>query len=197
MWDRQPPVKEPVMSSPEDVDKLSVPDPTKECRMPVVIKATEILSEKVKEEQLPILVGIVSPFMIAGQVRGVDHFMIEIIKKPDWVHKIVDICTKTCIDFVKLVEDAGASAITVVDATSSPDLISPKHYDIFSNPYVEEMIKNLKNSRVSTILHICGHTKPILGRMASVGARVVSIDSCVDMRDLKEAVNESVRQQVM
>jgi len=183
-WDMQPPIKQPAISSPEDVDNLEVPDPTKDGRMPAVIEATKILSEKVKDEALPIIVGIVGPFMIAGQVRGVDQYLIEVATEPELVHKLLKICTKTCVEYTKYIQDAGADVITIVDATSSPDLISPNQYGIFSQPYVEEMIEK---SGLPTILHICGKTTKILDRMVSTGAKAVSIDSSVDMRDLKKA----------
>lgn len=183
-WDMQPPIKAPAISSPDMIDQLEVPDPTKTARMPTVIEATGLLSSKVKAEGLPVIVGIVGPFMIAGQVRGVEQFLIEVIKRPDLAHKLLKVSTQTCIEYVKEVEKAGASAITIVDATSSPDLISPRHYDAFSKPYVEDMIRN---SKVPNILHICGKTRPILDRMVSTGAKVVSVDSSVDMADLKRA----------
>lgn len=182
-WDMQPPIKVPAIQTPEMIDKLEVPDTTKVARMPTVIGAAELLSSKVKTESLPLLVAIVGPFMIAGQVRGVDQYLIETIEEPDLVHKLLKICTQTCKEYTNEVEKAGADVISIIDATSSPDLISPKNYDTFSLPYTKDMISN---SKVPNILHICGKTRPILDRMVSTGARAVSIDSSVDMSDLKK-----------
>ena len=180
-WDMQPPIKVPAIQTPEMIDKLEIPDVTKVARMPTVIKATELLSAKVKNESLPLLVALVGPFMIAGQVRGVDQYLIEMIEEPELVHKLLQKCTQTCKEYTNEVEKVGADVISIIDATSSPDLISPKNYDTFSSPYVTDMIKN---SKVPNILHICGKTRPILERMVSTGARAISIDSSVDMSEL-------------
>ncbi len=180
-WDMQPPIKLPAIQEPEMIEKLEVPDPRKAGRMPAVIEATEMLSARVQKESIPVIVGIVGPFMIAGQVRGVDQFLMEVLTQPDLAHKVIEVSTQTCIEYMKEVVDVGADAITIVDATSSPDLISPRHYDAFSKPYVERMIRSTK---APNILHICGKTKPILERMVSTGAKAVSIDSSVDMAEL-------------
>jgi len=182
-WDMQPPIKTPAIQEPEMIEKLEVPDPKRAGRMPVVLEATRLLSAKTKAESLPVIVGIVGPFMIAGQVRGVDQFLLEVLTDPDLAHKVIEVCTQTCIEYTKEAVAAGADVITIVDATSSPDLIRPQHYDSFSKPYVERMIRS---TTAPTILHICGKTRPILERMVSTGAKAVSVDSSVDMTDLVE-----------
>jgi len=98
-----------------------------------------------------LIVAIVGPFMIAGQVRGVDQYLIEMIEEPELVHILLQKCTQTCKEYMNEIEKAGADVISIIDATSSPDLISPKSYDTFSSPYVRDMIKNSKVPKSSYI----------------------------------------------
>ena len=110
-----------------------------------------------------------------------DQFLIELFTEPELSHKIIEVSTKTCIEYASENEKAGADIITLGDIPSS-DLISLTDHDSFSKPYNERIIKS---SKIPFILHICGDSTLMLDSMVSSGARAVSIDAKVDMAVLK------------
>jgi MtaA/CmuA family methyltransferase len=129
---------------------------------------------------------VVGPFMVAGQVRGVDPFMRELMRKPAAAKELIEKAQKVCVKYAQAQAEAGADVVVIVDATASCDLISPKQFDEFAKPYAQSITRNIS---VPTILHICGKNDLILTRMAEV-APGISIDSLVDMADAKAAVGE-------
>jgi [methyl-Co(III) methanol-specific corrinoid protein]:coenzyme M methyltransferase len=176
-----PSIKAPLIKDIEMIDKIDVPDVRKAGRLPIVMEAGRILSAKTRPEKIPLISGIVGPFMIASQLRGIEHFLVETFEQPDLCHKSVEVATKLCIEYAQEMEKAGADVITLADI-SSTDLVSPSDHDAFSRSYNERIIKS---SDLPFVLHICGDTNIILNSLVSTGAKAVSIDAMVDMAELK------------
>ena len=183
--DIQPPVKTPAMAAPDDFENVIDPDPYKDGRMPVILKAIEILKKKIPDT-VPIFSLVVGPFMVAGQVRGVDVFMRELILKPESCVRLIERAHKACLNFALAQAEAGSDCIIIADATASPDLISPPQFDEYAKPYTKDICEKLP---VRSILHICGKAHPILTRMAEITS-AISIDSSVDVAETKEQVGQ-------
>ena len=181
--DIQPPVKVPAMDALSDFSRVKDPDPYKDGRMPVVLKAIEMLKKKLPDT-IPILSAVVGPFMVAAQVRGVDSFMRELLMQPDKTLEIIERAYKACLRYAQAQAEAGSDCVVIVDATASPDLISPKQFDKFAKPFTQDLAKNIP---IRSILHICGKTHLILTKMAEVTS-AISIDSSVDMAEAKQTV---------
>ena len=181
--DIQPSVKTASISTLEELEALADPDPHMSARMPVVLEAIRLLRKRLPAE-VPILSAVVGPFMVAGQIRGVDPFMREVMREPEFVLKLVDKAFRACRAYAQAQVEAGSDVIVIVDATASPDLISPSQFDTFAKPYTKELAASVS---VPTILHICGRSKPSLVGMAEC-ADGVSIDSLVPMHEAKEIV---------
>ncbi len=181
--DIQPSIKEISVPNKEDLGKVQVPDPRKSGRMPVVIEAVRLLRQKVGDE-IPVIAAVVAPFMIAGQIRSVDLFMRDLVKDPGFAHDLLDKCYQTCLTYAQALVEAGADVITLIDATASPDLVSPKYFGDFAKAYSKKVAVQLG---VPTILHICGKTEAILDQMAEI-ANGVSVDSSVDMSEVKRVL---------
>ena len=181
--DIQPPVKNPAMPPIGNFDNVKDPDPYKDGRMPVVLNAIKILKKKLPDT-IPIISAVVGPFMVAGQVRGVEQFMRELFKKKEAALEIIERASRACLKYAQAQAEAGSDCIVIVDASASPDLISPKQFDEFAKPYTQNLAKNIP---IRSILHICGQAKIIVSRMAEVTSGI-SIDACVDIAEAKEIV---------
>lgn len=134
------------------------------------------------------IAGVVGPFQVAGQVRGVEALMEDLIRRPESARRVVEIALKTCLSYARALAEAGADCIVILDATASPDLISPKHYEEFSKKYSQFMAKNIP---IPSILHICGKADKILTKMAEV-TPVISFSAQVDVAEAKKKVGHSI-----
>lgn len=181
--DIQPSVRVAPMESLADIDSLPEIDPQRTGRMPVVLQAIRLLREKLPPE-IPILSAVVGPFMVAGQVRGVDPYMRELMRDKENVRLLIEKVTRACKAYAEAQVEAGSDVVVIVDATASPDLISPPQFNELAKPFTQAITRDLP---VPSILHICGRSQVILPYMAEC-ANGISIDSLVTMREAKEAV---------
>lgn len=182
----QPSVRTTSVGEKTDLYRIVLPNPQTSGRMPVVIQAVDLLSRALKNtgNDLPIFAAAVAPFTLAGQIRGVDKLLRDLIKDPAFVHELLEKCCETSLRFALALVRAGADVIVLIDATASPDLVSPKYYREFAQPYAKRVAKQLA---VPTILHICGNSTTILDSMAEV-SHGVSVDASVDIRHLKQVL---------
>lgn len=183
----QPSVLEPALTTIEDYTSLKLPDPAKDGRMPVVAKSLKILKDKVGDTA-PIIAGVVSPFTLAGHLRGIDNFLLDFFDSPENVVNLLNFCSEVCILYSQYLEDNGADCISLIEPSATCEVIGPKHFEIYTGPYLKKVVKSLD---VPTVLHICGNTVPILSFMGDTGVNGISIDHIVDISEAKDKIRKA------
>ncbi len=183
----QPSVLEPVLTTIDKYNSLSLPDPTKDGRMPKVAKSLKILKDKVGDA-VPLIAGVVSPFTLAGHLRGIDNFLLDFFDSPENVVYLLNFCSEVCISYSQYLEDSGADCISLIEPSATCEVIGPKHFQEFASPYIKKVVKNLE---VPTVLHICGNTVPILSFMGDTGVNGISIDHVVDISEAKDKIRKT------
>jgi uroporphyrinogen decarboxylase len=185
--DAPPHMVQPVLSDPENFRSLKKPNPLRDGRMPVVVRATEICAKEIGSETCvgPCLMG---PFNCASQLRGVEDLMVDTIERPEFVEALLDFCTEVLVDYGKALMDAGAHVLILGEALCSPGMISPKYYARTIVPRQQRMVKALNghNRDCRLFMHICGDIRPILSTVCETGVDAADIDWEVDMGQAKE-----------
>jgi len=180
--DSVPAVVEHVFNTPED---LKMPNNILELgRIPVVLKAIEILKERVGDF-LPISSLALGPFTLAAMLAGEARFLTWVLKKPDYVRAFVDFATEFIIEYAKAQYKAGSHIVQIGDPTASPDLISPDAFRQFAKPALIEVADNLDGLK---LLHICGKAEAIVPDMAECGYHGISIEESVNIAKIKPLV---------
>ena len=176
----------PVLSDPVNLGNLRKPNPLKDGRMPVVIRATEICAREIGSQTCvgPCLMG---PFNCASQLRGVEALMIDSIESPEFVDALLDFCTDVLIDYGKALMDAGAHVLILGEALCSPGMISPRYYARTIVPRQQRMVSALNehNRDCPLFMHICGDIRPIISTIVETGVQAADIDWEVDMGHAK------------
>jgi|Deesub1362A_J573_1020465.scaffolds.fasta_scaffold00050_24 [methyl-Co(III) methanol-specific corrinoid protein]:coenzyme M methyltransferase len=180
--DEQPRVEKHVISSSTEMDKLRMPDPKKDGRMPVVIEAVRILKEKVGHE-VPVFAAISSPFEMLARLMDYTQLLREVFSGAEDLHSLLEFATEVETLYAQHLIDAGATGITLVNGSSSN--LGPKFYNEYSLKYEKQLIASLD---AYTCIHICGDTTLILDLMAQSGTDGISIDSHVPISKAKEIV---------
>ncbi|OPY33155.1 MAG: Methylcobamide:CoM methyltransferase MtbA [Methanomassiliicoccales archaeon PtaU1.Bin124] len=181
--DRQPAIIDTVMSEPEMVSDTPIPDPWKDGRAPVLLEAIHELS---RLEDVPVICGIVAPFMLAAQLRGGQVTLMDLILRPDVVKEALEKAMEWDVAFAKAAIDAGADVITLIDATASGDILSPSQYEEFALPYQKFVLHEIDQAGGYGILHICGDTHQNMPLMLRSRAKGISVDQCMDIGWVKE-----------
>jgi len=185
-----PYVKQPVINEISDLDRLTIPNPHKDGRLPLFLEATNIIIDEVGNEA-PVGTILGGPLTTASSLRGTDKLLKDIYHNPDFVHKLLEFTLNSIIPFAKEIAKTGSS-ICIVDPVSSGSLISPKVFRDISYPYLKRFIAAISEFSSPPTLHICGNTKKILSDLADSGAGVLSIDNCLNLEEVKNTIGNKI-----
>lgn len=183
---RQPAVLSAPITTPQELGRAVVPDPLRDGRAPVVLEAVHLLAEGCP--RIPVICGIVGPFMLAGQLRGNQDAIMDVIREPDFLKQILEKATEWGIEYSLAALNAGADVIAMIDATSSGDILSPSQYSEFAMPYQRRVVDAIRNAGGYVILHICGRTTENMDEMLRTGAHGISVDQEMDIGWVKQQV---------
>lgn len=82
--------------------------------------------------------------------------------------------------------------MSISDPTSSGDLISRRHFEDFSWPYLKKLVDNLKSKGALVSIHICGNVSNRLDLLAETGIDILSVDYKVDLSLAKKILGNKV-----
>jgi uroporphyrinogen decarboxylase len=80
------------------------------------------------------------PLCTAGFVRGTTHFMIDLVEDPKGAHRLIDLCTRVIIDWLKAqhkVMGDTVEGIFILDDIVG--FINEEHYMEFAHPYLKRI----------------------------------------------------------
>ncbi len=195
-----PNLVKPAVFSLDEIEKLQVPDPYKDGRMPVYLEALSLLKDHFKGEVALRGPGT-GPFSLASYLMGgTSEFLTRIgLCEADEdkdaegnILTLMDIASDGLIAFLKAALDAGSDTAMVGDSLASLSMISPGIYKKYVYPFEVKVFRELQSEvekhGAITILHICGDTRAILPLMAETGADVLEIDAKVPMDEARALI---------
>jgi [methyl-Co(III) methylamine-specific corrinoid protein]:coenzyme M methyltransferase len=96
------------------------------------------------------------------------------------------------VEYAKEAVSSGADVIVLVDATASGDILGAEQFEEFAQPYERRLVQVVRDAGGRSILHICGNTTLNLPLMKGTGADGISVDQCMDMRQVKRLIGPGV-----
>jgi uroporphyrinogen decarboxylase len=137
--DKLPEITDRVLKEKSDLERLCVPDPHRDGRMPWVFEVNDLL-----EEHLPRLLSpyaaVTAPFSIACSLRGYENLITDIPADPDFVHRLMEFCTQVTIRYGREQLAGPALSSAIIDAWASPPLVNMSIFDEFVLPYTSRAI---------------------------------------------------------
>lgn len=169
----------------EALKRMTPLDPVE--AMPYVGETLNILRNEVGNDAA-VLGFVGAPFTLASYVieggtsRTYSHVKGMAFSNPSLLHSMLQKLTDNIIKYVQYQADNGAQAVQLFDSWAGK--LSPVDFDIFSRPYLEQIIQAVKKTHPSLpiILYI-SDSGGLIERMGETGADIISLDSCVDMTD--------------
>jgi MtaA/CmuA family methyltransferase len=181
---RHPVVLQHLISTPEDIDRLQIPDPRTEGKAPVVLEAVRLLENERKD--IPIILGIISPLMLAMQLRGDHETMHDMVNDPALLKTLVAKATDFILEYVREAVEAGADQILLDDSISNSDFLTLDQFKAFAEPYEDRVANEMRRMDIESILHVCGAVSDAqLERMVEIDVDALSIDSEVSISSAK------------
>jgi uroporphyrinogen decarboxylase len=174
-----------------DFERLEIPDPWSKGRLPIHLKALELMVEGIGDD-VPVVTNLAGPFTTAANIRGTDQFLRDLYHNPEFVHRLLKFAVDSTFAYVREAAKLGVR-FSVADPTASATLIGPKQFDEFAFPYLRGLIQSIKElSGSAPALHICGNTRKIWKSMADTGAGILSLDDTIDLAVAKQEVGHRV-----
>ena len=143
------------------------------------------ISEVGQEVPLGVLAGM--PFTQIASILGTEKLLKAVRRNPETVHAMM----RRCTDLMKEVHTAyiaeGAMCL-LCEPIGTGSIIPQKTFHEFIEPYMTEIIDNIKDKNGMCCYHICGNSTPIWGNMVASGPHMISVDNVVDLSAAKKAV---------
>jgi uroporphyrinogen decarboxylase len=185
----------PVLDRPirtrADIDALRAFDPAE--KLPFVGQILRRVREALNGE-LPLLGFAGAPltllfFLAEGGSPGPDpqHARALLHDAPQEAHRLLACLADMTADYLGYQIDSGADAVQLFE--SNADLLSPAEYREFAHPYHVRVFRRLAR-RVPTILF--AREQPDVELMATSGADVLSVGSCVNLAEAQSRVGARV-----
>lgn len=195
-----PTAKAPPFNDPGEMRHLRVPDPFADGRMPVYLEALECLRASVGDD-LAIRGTGTGPFSLAAYLLGIDNFMLRLMDLESGessdddarnMRALLGLMTETTLRFVEAQADAGADILYVGDSLASLNMISPRLYRTWVQPYHRKIFTALKEKigpkTQYTMIHMCGSNMEILEDMVQTGVDLIEVDSAMDLAEVSAFV---------
>ena len=184
-------IVEVAVKSPQDADKLTVPDPKMDGLLPQYFAGISQLKTKLPEG-VPLCLLLYSPFAIAARIRGVHRILLDVYDNPQLVHTLMEICTESQLLIGKAALDAGVEMLFFGADMEGPLMFSPVHYDEFCKEENEALLGELLGKGAYVLYHMCGRLRQtgLIDRILATGVQAVgpgqlSADDIVDIAPLK------------
>ena len=137
------------------------------------IQAVALLKERVGKEKI-IEGWIEGPIAEAADLRGINTVMLDFFDDPQFIRDLFAFVVEMELRFAREQIRAGVDLVGIGDAAAS--LVGPQIYSEFVWPYEKALIDGIRSLGGKTRLHICGNTRPHLGKMGALGCEIVDLD---------------------
>ena len=182
-------LKNPIVKRVEDIDSLKLINPEKDGKFPVLIEALERLRETIGKE-VDVSASMTGPFSVCASVLGTEVLLRWLVKKPEAVHKLMEIITLNNEQYIKKLGSLGFTT-GFCDPVASTSLIKYSQFKEFALPYLKKNIEHCHkymNSRPT--VHICGKSSELWQDVADAGCGNWSIDNCEDLSEVRAKVGD-------
>jgi uroporphyrinogen decarboxylase len=172
------------LQSLSDVDTLGKVDLAGCRRVQVWLEAVRLLQEGVGGEILIRGNCDQASYSLAALIRGPEAWMMDLLdpEAEEGARALLEYTTELHMQFLSLMAQAGADMLSSGDSLSGPDVISPKLYAKFAQPYEARIAAHAHALGLPYVLHICGKTDKILPGMIETGADGLELDYKTDVR---------------
>ena len=172
------------LQSEADIESLPDPDVRRDGRLPLMLNVAEQLV-RVPAREVPVLPLVEGPFTNCARILGTEKMMRLILKKRPLVEKLLEKVGWLMARYAQALSDVGVDGLIIADPVGSSTMVSNKVYSELVLPHLQRFIGSLK---MPAILHVCGDTEPILDMMAETGAKILSLDQCMDLAAARQRV---------
>ena len=130
------------------------------------------------------------PMCTAGFVRGTTDLMIDLVEKPEWAHKLLDLTTRLTIDWLKAQQKAmGNQAEGIFILDDIVGFVNEEHYQEFCHPYLKRICDAFPADWVK-LYHNDAEVQACLDHLPDCGFNVLNWGKQTDIAEVKDRVGD-------
>jgi uroporphyrinogen decarboxylase len=158
------------------VADLRTPDPRRDARMPLMLRATESVHRKLGRI-VPVYGAVTGPFSLAAALMGPANLFMAMASEPEIAREAVEFSAGIILRYGSEFARRGL-AVTMFDSQASPGLISPRSYSDFVLRPTQRVITELLRCGMKHVpLVIGGNTDGILDSYVASGGNYLLCDA--------------------
>lgn len=128
------------------------------------------------------------PLCTAGFVRSTTDFMMDIVEKPEWAHKLIDLSTRLIIDWLKAQAEAmGPTVEGIFILDDIVGFVNEEHYKEFAHPYLKRICDAFPKDWVK-IYHNDADVNACLEHLPDCGFGVLNWGKQTDIAEVKQRI---------
>lgn len=175
----------------EDIDNFSEYEVECDAFMAMTLHRIRMQRQRILEqgEILPMVTSR-GPLCTAGFVRSTTEFMIDIVEKPEWAHKLSDRCTDLIIGWLKAqarIMGEAVEAIFILDDIVG--FVNEEHYLKFAQPYLKRICEAFPREWVK-LYHNDADIAACLDHLPDCGCNVLNWGKQTDLAEVKARVGD-------
>lgn len=155
MW--YPQVRSRPLTDTTDLSRLTTIGPDLAGRMPLMVDALGELRRR-SDGELFVIAMVVSPFLVACELRDMSRLMLDIGLEPTFVADLLETVTEGVGTYVDAIATSGAvDAIMFENAGMAAELLGPHHVESFVRPYHRRLVATARAAAPDVFLieHNC------------------------------------------
>ncbi|MHC1680554.1 MAG: uroporphyrinogen decarboxylase family protein [Methanomassiliicoccales archaeon] len=182
---RTPMVLESLVNDLNDLDKLQVPDPRSSGKVPGVLKAVEILQNKMRD--VPIFLGIITPWTLATELRGETVCLLDMVNENRLLEGLLERSTEFILEYVKEASKHGVDQIVLEEPMANENVMDLDMFRKFVEPYEDIIANKMRAEGIESMLQIAGaFSEEQLERIVEVDVDALCVDECVEISMAKK-----------
>jgi len=190
-WENNTPSEFHTLYRIEDIDNFPKYEVEHDAFMALTLHRIRMQKQRILDNgyTLPIVTSR-GPLCTAGFVRNTTNFMMDIIEKPEWAHKLIDLSTNLIIDWLKA--QAKAIGDTVEGIFILDDIvgfIGEEDYQEFAHPYLKRICDAFPKDWIK-IYHNDADINTCLPHLPDCGFNVLNWGKQTDIADVKNVVGD-------
>jgi uroporphyrinogen decarboxylase len=180
-------VADPVLKSPEDIDKLVIPDPETAFPLNEILKATRIIVKETRGKVFVLGRADQGPMALAAALWGPENMLLAAADRSMRAEllRLLEKCSRMNIVFGEAQRRAGAHGSAI--GAYGHSLISPRLYDELEFPGDKAFCDALRAAGCRSFVHSCGNETTLLEHLVRTGADCLELDPATDPAACKKA----------
>jgi uroporphyrinogen decarboxylase len=176
-----PSIETRIVRPGEDVDKLRVPDPERDGRMPVFLEAGRRIAGFFGKERV-IRGALSAPYSLAAELVGAEALLLAAMDDPGWVADLLAFAAETVKAYGRAFVERGLGVV-LFDSHASPPLLSPRLYRQLVLPPTRTVVRYFRETLGVPLVPLIlgGDTAPILNDILASGTNNVLCDFKADL----------------